>query len=408
MYLRKQINNILIGRFILVKLNKKIALILMVAFLVTMVAGCGGSKKETEQPKEILIGANFELSGNVSTFGISVMNAIEMAFEEINANGGVLDMPIKMLKTDNKSDAAESTNVCTKLITQDKVVALIGPVTSTNTLAAVPVAQQHGIPLLTPTGTNQKITVNDDGSTNEWIFRNCFIDPFQGQVGAQFATKTLKAKNAAIFVEKNSDYAKGLAEVFEKVFTDNGGTIVAKEGFVTEDKDFRATLTKIIATKPDVLYVPSYYEQDGLIAKQARELGYTNPIVGADGWDSGKLLEIAGAEALQEVYFTNHYSAFSTDEKVAKFVNKYKENYGSVPDALAALGYDGAYLIVDAIKRAGSTDPAKIKEALASTKGFVGVTGTISMDDKHNPIKSAVVLSFDKEGKQIFVESVSP
>lgn len=388
------------------KFNKKIALILMVAFLFTIVAGCGS--KEAEKPKEIVIGANFELSGNVSTFGISIMNAMEMALKEINDAGGVLNMPIKMIKADNKSDASEATNVATKLITQDKVVALLGPVTSTNTLASVPVAEQHGIPLLTPTATNQKVTVKDDGSTYQWIFRNCFIDPFQGQVGANFSTNSLKAKTAAIFVEKNSDYAKGLAEVFEKVFTANGGTIVAKEAFVTEDRDFRAPLTKIAAAKPDVLYVPSYYEQDGLIAKQARELGYTNPIVGADGWDSSKLLEIAGAEALQKVYFTNHYSAFSTDEKVVKFVNNYKEKYGSVPDALAALGYDATYLMIDAIKRAGSTDAAKIKEALATTKGFVGVTGTISMDEKHNPIKSAVILSFDNEGNQIFVESVNP
>lgn len=391
------------------KLNKTIALILTLAFLLTIAAGCGASKPaQPAAPKEILVGANFELSGNVATFGVSIMNAIEMAVGEINAAGGVLGTPLKVVKADNKSDAAESTNVATKLVTQDKVLALIGPVTSTNVLAASPVATQYKIPLLTPTGTASKLTVEDDGKVKEFIFRNCFIDPFQGLVGANFCLNTLKAKTAAIFEEKNSDYAKGLCAVFEENFKAKGGQIVSKEAFVTEDKDFRATLTKIIATKPDVLYVPSYYEQDGLIAKQARELGYTNPIVGADGWDSGKLLEIAGAAALQNVFFTNHYSAFSTDPKVVKFVNDYKTKYGSVPDALAALGYDAAYLIADAVKRAGAADSAKIKDALAATKNFTGVTGTFSMDEKHNPIKSAVILSFDKDGNQIYVESVNP
>jgi len=387
------------------KSNKIIALILALAFLLTVMAGC---TPKPAAPKEIPVGANFELSGNVATFGVSIMNAIEMAISEINAAGGVLGLPIKLVKGDNKSDAAESTSVATKLVTQDKVIALIGPVTSTNVLAASPVATQYKIPLLTPTGTAYKVTVDDSEKTKDFIFRNCFIDPFQGLVGANFCLNTLEAKTAAIFEEKNSDYAKGLCAVFEENFTAKGGKIVSKEAFVTEDRDFRATLTKIIATKPDVLYVPSYYEQDGLIAKQARELGYTKPIVGADGWDSGKLLEIAGAKALQNVFFTNHYSPFSTDPKVVKFVNDYKTKYGSVPDALAALGYDAAYLMADAIKRAGAADPVKIKDALASTKGFVGVTGTITMDDKHNPIKSAVILSFDKDGNQIFVESVNP
>ncbi|MBZ4653110.1 MAG: branched-chain amino acid transport system substrate-binding protein [Peptococcaceae bacterium] len=398
------------------KLSKKVALILVLAFLVTIAGGCGGSKPAPapapapapEKPKEILIGANFELSGNVATFGISAVNAIEMAFAEINAGGGVNGIPLKLVKVDNKSDTGEATNVATKLITQDKVVALLGPVTSTNVLGAVPVATQYKVPLITPTGTNPKITVDDSGKTREWAFRTCFIDPFQGFVGANFAINTLKAKTAAIFIEKNSDYAKGLAEVFEKTFTEKGGKIVAKEYFVTEDKDFRATLTKIKAANPDVLYVPSYYEQDGLIAKQARELGYTKPIVGADGWDSEKLLQIAGAKALQEVYFTNHYSPQDTDPKLVKFVENYKAKYGSVPDALAALGYDAAYILADAIKRAGAPEPAKIKDALAATKGFVGVTGSVSIDDKHNPVKGAVIITFDKDGKQIFKEKVNP
>jgi len=393
------------------KFNKKIALVLIMAFMLTVVAGCGGGAKQAEpaKPKEILIGANLELTGNVATFGVSTANAIEMAFAEINAKGGVLGVPLKLVKYDNKSDATEATNVATKLLTQDKVVVMLGPVTSTNVLAAAPVATQFKIPHITSSGTASKVTVDEaTGKTKDWIFRTCFIDPFQGQVAANFATKTLKAQTAAMFIEKNSDYAKGLGQVFEKVFTANGGKIVANEAFVTEDKDFRATLTKIKAAKPDVLYVPSYYEQDGLIAKQAREMGFTSPILGADGWDSDKLVAIAGAKNLEKVYFTNHYSSADTDPKVVKFVTDYKAKYGNVPDALAALAYDMAYMVADAINKAGAADPAKIKDALAATKGFVGVTGTVSMDDKHNPIKAAAVLSFDKDGKQIFVEKVNP
>jgi len=393
------------------KLNKKIALILVVSFLLTIVAGCGASKPAPVEPpkaKEILIGANFELTGNVATFGVSTVNGVELAFSEINAKGGVLGLPLKLIKADNKSDAGESTNVTTKLITQDKVVALLGPVTSTDTLAAVPVATQYKVPLLTTSATNTKVTVDDAGKTRDYIFRTCFIDPFQGTVAGNFAAGTLAAKTAAIYIDKNSDYSKGLAAEFKKAFVAKGGKIVSEEGFVTDDKDFRATLTKIKATKPELLFVPAYYEQDGLISKQARELGITVPIVGGDGWDSDKLLQIAGAAALQNVFFVNHYSAADTDPKVVKFVTDYKTKYGSVPDALAALGYDAAYMIADAITKAGAADPAKIKDALAAVKGFTGVTGTISMDDKHNPVKAAAILTFDKTGKLIFKETVKP
>ena len=390
------------------KLNKRIALVLIVSFLLTIVAGCGASKPaEPVKPKEILIGANFELTGNVATFGVSTTNGIEMAIAEINATGGVLGLPIKLIKADNKSDAAEATNIATKLVNQDKVIALLGPVTSTNVLASLPVAETAKIPQITSSGTNPKITF-DNGKTREWAFRTCYIDPFQGLIGVNFAINNLKAKTAAILIEKNSDYAKGLAEVFETNFVAKGGQIVSKEAFVTEDKDFKAILTKIKATKPDVLYVPSYYEQDGLIAKQARELGYTNPIVGADGWDSDKLVEIAGAKALEKVYFTNHYSPEDKDPKIVKFVTGYKAKYNATPDALAALGYDSAYMLADAIKRAGAADSAKIKDALAATKGFVGVTGSVTIDEKHNPVKSMVILTFDKDGKQTMVEKINP
>lgn len=394
------------------KINKKIALILIVTFLMTLVAGCGSkpapAPAPAPAPTEILIGANYELTGNVATFGQSTVNGIELAFEEINAAGGILGMKLKIVKSDNKSDAGEATNIATKLVTQDKVIALLGPVTSTNVLAAVPVATQYKVPIITSSGTNTKVTVDDAGKTRDWAFRTCFIDPFQGLVAGTFAATSLNAKTAAVYIDKNSDYSKGLAAEFKKAFEAKGGKIVSEEGFTTDDKEFRATLKKIIGKNPDMIFVPAYYEQDGLIARQARELGYTKPIAGGDGWDSEKLLEIAGAKALQNVFFVNHYSAQDTDPKVVKFVTDYKAKYNGVPDALAALGYDTAYMLAAAIKAAGSADPAKIKDALAATKGFVGVTGNISMDDKHNPVKAAAILTFDKDGNLIFKEKVNP
>lgn len=390
------------------KFKKVLTLFITILLVASLTAGCGGSSTKKES-SEILIGLNLELSGNVASYGQSQANAYELAFEEINKAGGILGKQIKLVKIDNKSDSGEALNVATRLATQDKVVAILGPVASSNVIATTAVAEQHKIPIITSTGTNPKVTVDDKtGKVRDFVFRTCFIDPFQGVVGAKFALENLNAKTAAIYVDNNSDYSKGLQKEFKKAFEAGGGTIVAEEGFVIEDKDFRATLTKLKATNPDVIYIPAYYEQVGLIAKQANEIGYTGSLLGADGWDSPKLLEIAGAEALQNGYFTNHYSTADTDPKVVKFIGDYKAKYGSVPDALAALGYDGAYILADAIKRAGAADPAKIKEAFATTKGFEGVTGKVSIDDQHNPVKAAVILGFDKDGNQTFKAKVNP
>lgn len=380
-----------------------IGLVLGTTMMAGLFAGCGGAADS----KEIKVGGNFEMTGGIATFGQSATNGAKLAFKEVNAAGGVLGKQLTLVIADNKSEPSESTNAMTKLITQDKVVAILGAVASSNTLAGAQVAQDNKIPFITPTSTNPKVTVGDDGKVKDYAFRSCFIDPFQGTVMANFASKTLNAKTAVIYIDNSSDYAKGLAQYFEEAFVKSGGTVLSKEAYLQKDQDFKATLTKIKGLNPDVVFVPGYYEEVGKIVKQARELGYNNPLLGGDGWDSPKLVEIAGTAALNNTFFSNHYSAEDTDSRVVKFVEAYKKEYGQVPDALAALGYDAAMMLVDSIKRANSADPAKITEALAQTKNLQGVTGMITLDGSHNPVKSAVVIEM-KDGKQTFKEKVNP
>lgn len=387
-------------------MRKRSLFFLSLLFVLTLalLPGCSNSS----DGDTIKIGANFELTGGVASFGQSAVNAIELAFEQVNADGGVLGKQLELVIADNKSDASESTMAMTKLVTQDKVSAVLGPVTSTNTLAAVPVAQDNKVPMITPTATNPKVTVNEEtGKLNDYVFRSCFIDPFQGTVMANFASNDLDAKTAAIYIDNSSDYAKGLAKYFKESFEANGGTIVAEEAYVAKDTDFKATLTRIKSTNPDVIFVPGYYEEVGKIVKQGRELGITVPFLGGDGWDAPQMLDIAGAENLNNTYFSNHYSAEDPSPEIQNFVKAYEEKYNATPDALAALGYDAALLLIDAIKRAGSDDPEKIRDALEETKDFPAVSGKITFDENHNPVKSAVIIEF-KDGKQTYKTSVNP
>ena len=373
-----------------------------------LLAGCGGDKAKPAAPasNEIKIGGNFELTGGIANFGKQTVNGIQMAFKEINAAGGVNGKQLKLILADNKSEPAEATNAVTKLITQDKVVAVLGPVASSNVLATLQVAQDNKIPVLTATGTNEKITV-DGGKVRPFAFRGCFIDPFQGKVMANFATNTVKAKTAVIYVDQSSDYSKGLKQSFEEAFVKNGGKVLSTEAFLQKDQDFKATLTKIKGLNPEVVFIPAYYEEVGKIVKQARELGINIPLLGTDGWDDPKVVEIAGAKALDNTFFSNHYSSQDTDPAVVKFVAAYKKEYNQEPSALAALGYDSGLMIADAIKRAGSTEGAKIAEALAKTKDLKVSTGILTIDANHNPVKSAVVIEM-KDGKQTFKTKVNP
>lgn len=377
-----------------------------------VLAGCGGSDKDNgsgsggSKGDVIKVGANLELTGGVASYGQSILEGVELALEEINKDG-IDGKKIELVKVDNKSEGSESTNAALKLMTQDKVSAIIGAATSGNSIAQIELAQKNKIPVITPTGTNPDLTFKDE-KLNDFIFRTCFIDPFQGDVAANFASNELNVKNAAIYLDSSSDYSKGLAAAFEKQFTANGGTIVGKEAFVAKDTDFRATLTRLKSKKPDFIFVPGYYEEVGLIVKQAREAGLDVPFMGGDGWDSPTLVEIAGKEALNNTFITNHYSSGDPDEKIQTFVKAFGDKYsGKSPDAFNALGYDTAYLLADAIKRAGSGDSEKIKEALEETKDLALITGNFKLDDKHNPIKSATILEF-VDGAQKFKTKIDP
>lgn len=388
------------------KLSKKFvsmtSMVLGVTMMGTLLAGCGSESND----KEIKIGANFELTGGVANYGTQGLNGLKLAIKQANANGGVLGKQINLIIADNKSEASESASAATKLISSDKVRVLIGPATTSNVLATAQIATDNKIPLIAPMGTNPKITV-ENGQVKPYIFRSCFIDPLQGQVMAGFATNSLKAKRAAIYVDSSSDYSKSLAEVFRKEFEASGGQVVVEEAFLQKDQDFKATLTKIKAKNPDVVFIPAYYEEVGKIVKQAREIGVKAPLIGTDGWDDAKLVEIAGAEALNNTFFSSHYSVQDKDASVKNFIESYQAEYKQEPSVFAALGYDGGMMLIDAIKRAGSDDPEKIRIALEKAKDIQVGTGIITMDKNHDPIKSAVVLEM-KNGEKLFKEKINP
>ncbi|MDD2483516.1 MAG: ABC transporter substrate-binding protein [Eubacteriales bacterium] len=388
-------------------MKKLFVLLLTLALVLGSFAGCGGAAEDAEAT-EVKIGLNYELTGPVATYGQASVDGIQMAFDEINAAGGINGMQIKSVLLDNKSDSAEATSLATRLMTQDGVVACLGPATSGNFMATIPVATGNGIPVISASATaDEGVTMDADGNVNDYVFRLCFNDSFQGVTMANFALNNLTAKSAVLIQDQSSDYAKGLAKNFVETFEAAGGTIVATEGYVKDDKDFNAILTSIAAKDFDVIFLPGYYQEAGLIIKQARELGITAPILGADGFDSEVLLQLAGADALNNVYFSNHYSNLDEDPMVQDFITKFKEKYGADPNAFHALGYDLGMYIADAIERAGSTDSDAIKDALASTENFVGVTGTFSMGADHNPIKSIVVIGLEN-GVQATSVKVDP
>ncbi|TFH63668.1 ABC transporter substrate-binding protein [Peribacillus frigoritolerans] len=393
--------------------KKKLAgVFLSLSLVAGTLAGCSGDSKtsssgggSSKSGDTIKIGANLELSGGTASFGQSAADGLKLAIDEINKEG-IDGKKLEIVKVDNKSDAAEATSGSIKLVSQDKVVAVVGSATSTNTLAQVQVAQDNEVPLLTPTATNPDIT-NKAGKLNDYVFRTCFIDPFQGTVAANFASDEIGAKTAAIYVDSASDYSKGLAAAFKEAFTAKGGKIVAEEAYVTKDTDFRSTLTRIKSAKPEFVFLPGYYEEVGLILKQAREDGIDLPFMGGDGWDSPKVVEIAGADALKNTYITNHYSPEDEDAKIQDFVAAFKKEYDKTPDAFAALGYDTGYYLADAIKRSGDASPEKIRQALEDVKDLQLVSGTLNLDENHDPIKSATILEY-VDGKQTFKTKINP
>lgn len=358
----------------------------------TVIAGlsmisCGGSGSST-----IKVGGVAPLSGGVAVYGVECKNGIDLAIEEINAAGGINGKTLEFICEDDEGDPAKSVNAYKKLVTNDGVEYVIGSLTSGCTIALTNLAQNQKILQIAPAATATAVT--DAGN---YIFRACFIDPFQGRVGGKFAFENLSAKKAAILYDIGNDYSVGLTENFESEFTKLGGSIVSKESYATGDKDFNAQLTKIKAAKPDVVYLPDYYGTVALIAKQLRAQGIDTPIVGADGWDG--LTENAGDEVLNG-YYSNHYAEDSDSPAVQKFVGSFKAKYNKSPNSFAALGYDSVYMLKDAILKAGTTDGEKVRAAFETTDGDY-VTGHITFDEKRNPVKSAVMIQLVKNGDKL-------
>jgi branched-chain amino acid transport system substrate-binding protein len=348
------------------------------------------------------------LSGPVPTFGVMTRDGALLAIEEWNAKGGVLGMKIVPVVEDSQCTPDPAVNAANKVIDQDKVHYIVGEVCSKASIPVSEIANAKGVIQISPTSTNPDVTVGTDGKTKDYIFRACFIDPFQGLVGAKFALGELKAKTAFIMLDQANDYVKGLAEVFEKEFVAGGGTIVGKESYTATDTDFSAILAKVADAKPDVVYLPDYYNIVNLAMKQAKEKGVTAPFLGGDGWDSSDLDLTAAAGG----YFTNHYSKDSTAPAAVafqkNFAAKYKDDkgQGAVPDALAALAYDATNILLESIKAAGADDPAKVKDAMAAGT-FDGVSGAVTYDPQHNPVKSATILSVKEDGVKYF-STVAP
>jgi len=372
--------------------------LLLCAALATTVA-CGAEKTPEEQG--VKVGFYGALTGPTATFALSGRSGATLAVEQINAAGGVLGKPIVLLAEDDRGEASEAASAVSKLITRDHVVALIGEQASSRTLAAAPIAQSYRVPMISPTSTNIEVTKKGD-----YIFRACFIDAYQGRAVADFARKNRKARTAAILTDVRSDYSVGLAEAFRKSFEALGGRITSELKYSEGDNDFSAQLTAIRPEHPDVLFVPGYYTDAGLIARQAKALGLKTTLLGADGWDSPKLVEIGG-EAIENAYFANHYSVDDPAPAVRRFVDAYKARYGAEPDSIAASSYDAMRMLADAITRAGSTEGTRVREALASTRDFPGVTGVITMDADRNPIKPAVILKVEG-GRFRFAGSIAP
>ena len=362
---------------------------------------CSGGKKEAPAPPEILVGVYNSFTGSTATFGISTRKGTEMAAAEINASGGILGKKVRLLLEDDQGKPEEAQTAVTKLITRDRVIAVIGETASSRSLAAAPVCQQNQVPMISPSSTNPKVT-----QVGNYIFRVCFIDPFQGDVMARFAANSLKLKKVAILRDIKNDYSVGLADIFAQSFVKLGGQISGNESYSEGDTDFSAQLTSLKATKPEAIFVPGYYTEVGLIARQARKLDITVPLLGGDGWESPKLWEIGG-QAVNGCYYSNHYSQQDPSPAVQNFISRFKARYNEMPDAVAALAYDSMKLLEDAIRRAGSTEGPKVRDALAASRNFAGVTGNITIDPDRNVIKPAVVLRV-QDGKLEFVESIKP
>jgi branched-chain amino acid transport system substrate-binding protein len=350
---------------------------------------------------QIKIGAVSCISGPLSTFGVSSIRGARMAIDEINAKGGVLGQSIELIADDNDSKAGETARIARKFLSQDHVVAILGDLTSSATMEAAPLAQEAHVPLLTPSATALSVT-----KVGDYVFRSCFTDPFTGRIMARFAVDHLHAKRGVILTDVKQDYSIGVTAELKSYYTEQGGQVLQEFSFSSGDTDFRAQLSSLKSLQPDVIFLPGYYTEAALILREARQLGVKAPFVGGEGWDSPSLVAVAGKSA-EGSFYTDHFSPDDPAPLVQAFVQAYRNKYGVAPDALSALWYDGAGLLADAIRRAGSTDPSKIRDALAATKDFPGVTGNITLDEQRNASKPGVILTIEN-GKVRMVERVAP
>jgi len=392
---------------------RPLSLAALLVAAIALMAGCA------KQSNEIVIGEYGSLTGTTATFGISSKNGIELYLDNLNAAGGIGGTKVKVIVEDDQSKPEEAATAVNKLVDQDGVIAVLGEVASSRSMAAAPICQQSGVPMISPSSTNPKVT-----EIGDYIFRVCFIDPFQGQMIAKFAKEKLGLTKAAVFRDIKNDYSVGLASYFTDAYHALGGTIVADAAYSEGDQDFKAQLTVIKSKKPQVLIVPGYYTEVGLIARQAREMGLDVPMVGGDGWVSDKLIEI-GQDALNGCYHVNHYWEEDPNPAIQKFVTEYKSRYNAKPDGLAALAYDAAGVLTSALDRLRTEDPAafkallgprndaqksaraKLRDRIASTKDYPGVTGRITLDAARNAVKPAVFVGI-KNGKYEFVAAVEP
>lgn len=378
-----------------------LVLLLITTLFISFACVRRGDVNDGSSTGTILIGYYGDLSGRTSSFGQSTKNGVEMAADEINKAGGINGQQVKIITEDDQGEPNKAATVVTKLINQDGVKALLGEVASSNSLAAAPKAQEAKVPMISPSSTNPAVT-----QVGDYIFRVCFIDPFQGEVMAKFSATNLKAKRAAILYDFNSDYSRGLFQFFKKSFTGLGGQIVSEQSYTQGDRDFSGQLTAIRSANPDVIYVPGYYGEVGVIANQTKQLGIKAPLLGGDGWDAPQLWQLGGA-ALNGNYISNHYSVDDPSPSIQKFVKDYQSRYNVLPDALAALGYDSMKVLADAIKRAGGTENVKLRDAIAQTQNFPGVTGAISINQERNAVKPAVVLKL-QDSKFVYETTIYP
>jgi len=370
--------------------------------LISLSLSCSRQQQGNNDRSTVKIGFFGDLSGPTFNYGESAKNGVLMAADEINQAGGINGHQIDVVFEDDKGSPESAAQLTGRLIDKDKVVAIIAAGVSGNSLAAAPKAQAAKVPLIAPSSTTPAVT-----QVGDYIFRACYIDAFQGEVMAKFAANTLKARKAAVLLDYNNPYSRGLTDFFEYSFAKLDGHIIAKQSYKQDDADFRGQLSAIKAASPDVIYVPGFYGDVALIAKQARQLGLTVPLLGADGWDAPELWELGG-DALNGSYISNHYSADDPAENIQTFVQNYRQRYRNLtPDAHAALAYDALRFLAEAMQRAGTTEGARLRDALAETKNFNGITGIISMDRERNAVKSAVILKL-LDTRYIYQETIQP